>query len=250
MKQKIQTTKAASFLSDDVSEITDEPLQSSSTISQQESTQAQSRWKSDKQITKTEESLLDDLEARSQQMMVLNQQVLERIKPSVDKERDAFVDWLRSVINDLDHDVWRCCQQQISNTLYKYIAENDRLKRQQTLPATNPPNPSMSKQSNTSLQGSSRTCSPIWQPPPSQWLNQPSSSVSVWQSQDGNWINQQFPHQQQSFTQLQPIRLSSSRQVNASPLHFVQGNNSRKTESTFSVDQIFNTSDPEVPELE
>jgi hypothetical protein len=26
MKQKIQTTKAASFLSDDVSEITDEPL--------------------------------------------------------------------------------------------------------------------------------------------------------------------------------------------------------------------------------
>jgi hypothetical protein len=81
MKQKIQTTKAASFLSDDVSEITDEPLQSSSTTSQQESTPAQSRWKSDKHITKTEESLLDDLEARSQQMMVLNQQVLERIKP-------------------------------------------------------------------------------------------------------------------------------------------------------------------------
>jgi hypothetical protein len=65
MKQKIQTTKAVSFLSDDVSEITDEPLQSSSTTSQQESTPAQSRWKSDKHITKTEESLLDDLEARS-----------------------------------------------------------------------------------------------------------------------------------------------------------------------------------------
>jgi hypothetical protein len=30
----------------------------------------------------------------------------------------------------------------------------------------------------------------MWQPPPSQWPNQPSSSVSVWQSQDGNWINQ------------------------------------------------------------
>ena len=113
MKQKIQTTKAASFLSNDVSEITDEPLKSSSTISQQESTQAQSRWKSDKHITKTEESLLAELEARSQQMMVLNQQVLERIKPSVGKERDAFVDWLRSAINDLDHDVWRRCQQQI-----------------------------------------------------------------------------------------------------------------------------------------
>lgn len=249
MKQKIQTTKAASFLSDDVSEITDEPLQSSSTTSQQESTQAQSRWKSDKQITKTEESLLAELEARSQQMLVLNQQVLDRIKPNVDKERDAFVDWLRSVINDLDHEVWRRCQQQISNTLYKYIVENDRLKRQQT-PATNPPIPSVSKQSNISLQGSSQTCSAMWQPPPSHWPNHTSSSVSVWQSQDGNWINQQFPHQQQPFTQLQPILLSSSRQVNASPLHFVQGDKSRKTESPFSVDQFFNTSDPEVPEIE
>ena len=222
MKQKIQTTKAVSFLSDDVSEITDEPLQSSSTTSQQESTPAQSRWKSDKHITKTEESLLDDLEARSQQMMVLNQQVLERIKPSVDKERDAFVNWLRSVINDPDHDVWRRCQQQImtyggaannrswrlealsttdhdvwrrcqqqimtsrgvannrSAIHYKYIAENDRLKRQQILPATNPRIPSLSKQSSTSLQGSSQTCSAMWQPPPSQWPNQPSSSVSVW----------------------------------------------------------------------
>lgn len=207
MKQKIQTTKAASFLSDDVNEIIDEPLQSSLTTSQQESTHAQSRWKSDKHITKTK-SLLVELETKSQQMMVLHQRVLESLTWTKKGTRSSTgCDQLSMIV------VMRFggVASTISSLHYQYIAESDGLKRQQIFPATIPPIPSVSKQSNTSIQRSSQTCSAMWQPPPSTWPNQPSSSVYVWQSQDGNLINQQFRHQQQPFPQLHHIRLSSSK---------------------------------------
>ncbi|CAC5411106.1 unnamed protein product [Mytilus coruscus] len=85
--------------------------------------------------SETEDVLLAGIEDRSNKMMVLQQQVLERLRPvSSDRERDACVDWIRTVITEIDHVVWRRCQQDISNTHYRYIAENDQIKRAQSVP--------------------------------------------------------------------------------------------------------------------
>jgi len=43
----------------------------------------------------------------------LQQQLLEHLKPSGDREREAFVDWTQSVILDLDHALWRRYQHEI-----------------------------------------------------------------------------------------------------------------------------------------
>ncbi|VDI06290.1 Hypothetical predicted protein [Mytilus galloprovincialis] len=58
--------------------------------------------------SETDDVLLADIEDRSNKMMVLQQQVLERLRPvSSDRKRDASVDWIRTVITELDHVVWR-----------------------------------------------------------------------------------------------------------------------------------------------
>ena len=210
------------------------------------------RRRGNKTFSKAEDAFLAGLEERSQQMLALNQQVLDRLVPtsSTDREKDAFVDWFKSVIHELDHDLWRRCQQEISNILYRYIGENDQLKKQQISSAFAPSFLSQNKQSANQPQDSVQTCSAMWQPQPSQWPNQPTSSVSVWHSQDANWVAQQFP-QQQTMTQLQPVRLAptgtqfsalplrvregmSSTSGTASPVLFMQGEN-----------QFVNVSDPD-----
>ena len=127
-------------------------------------------------------------------MIDLQQQLLEHLKPSGDREREAFVDWTRSVILDLDHALWRRCQHEVSATLYRYIAENDALKRQPD------PEPSTS----TSQQMAPQTPH-MWQSHPSQWPSHlPVPKVGVWQSTDANWQLQQCGGgQQYTITQLQ-----------------------------------------------
>ncbi|XP_041354914.1 uncharacterized protein LOC121372581 [Gigantopelta aegis] len=96
-----------------------------------------------KQIsTEAEAALLARLEEHSQQMIALQQQIMDRLKPSADREREAFVDWMRSVILDLDHSIWRRCQLDISQILYRYIGENDQLKILAALSHSAAPTPS------------------------------------------------------------------------------------------------------------
>ena len=74
----------------------------------------------------TDDALLAGIEERGKNMMAFQQKMLEHLKPSSsDHERDAFVDWIRTVVNELEHNLWRRCQQDINSTLYRYIGEND-----------------------------------------------------------------------------------------------------------------------------
>ena len=114
--------------------------------------------------TDVDEALLSGITQRGKRMIDLQQQLLEHLKPSGDREREAFVDWTRSVILDLDHALWRRCQHEVSATLYRYIAENDALKRQPD------PEPSTS----TSQQMAPQTPH-MWQPHPSFLLNGPAT---------------------------------------------------------------------------
>lgn len=83
-------------------------------------------------MSETEDALLAGIEERGNKMMAFQQKVMEQLRPtSSDRERDAFVDWIRTVVNELEHNLWRRCQQDISSALYRYIAENDQLKRTQ-----------------------------------------------------------------------------------------------------------------------
>ncbi|CAC5363440.1 unnamed protein product [Mytilus coruscus] len=190
--------------------------------------------------SETEDVLLVGIEDHSNKMMALQQQVLERLRPvSSDREQDAFVDWIRTVITELDHVIWRQC-------LYRYITENDQIKRAQSVPT--PVIQPQLRQQMQHLQEPSSSYSTSWQPPSSQWHAQPSSNVSVWQSQDVNWVHNSFPQPQQNMSQLQPIRSSSAgpsvpvsgwdgianRSMTASPSPTRQADNSGTSQCSFS----------------
>ncbi|VDH99431.1 Hypothetical predicted protein [Mytilus galloprovincialis] len=196
--------------------------------------------------SETEDVLLAGIEDRSNKMMVLQQQVLEILRPvSSDRERDAFVDWIRTVITEVDHVVWR------------YIAENDQTKRAQSIPT--PAIQPQLRQQMQPLQAQSSSYSAPWQPPPSQWHAQPSSNVSVRQSQDANWVSQQSPQPRQNMPQLQPSRSSSAgpsvpvsgwdgianRSMTASPSPTRQAITSRTSQSSFHLSDLINISDPD-----
>ena len=54
------------------------------------------------------------------------EQMLAMVKtPTVQSEREAFAEWTKSVMLELEHDVWRRFQQEQSTLLMKYTAEND-----------------------------------------------------------------------------------------------------------------------------
>ena len=111
------------------------------------------------------------------------------------RERDAFLDWVRWVIHELDRSLWRHCQQEISNTLYKYIEENDQLKKQ----------PESSKGERTSLE----TSSDVWQKP-SQRPSQ--ASVQASETQNVEWVAPQSSRQQQLSSPLEDADWSDSPQ--------------------------------------
>ncbi|MPC57069.1 hypothetical protein E2C01_051041 [Portunus trituberculatus] len=86
------------------------------------------RPKTQKQA-KTEEAMLESIQQCEKQQMV------QQLKPTGDREREAFVEWIRTVILDLDHNLWRRFQHQISDLTYQFIAENDKMKSPDPTPA-------------------------------------------------------------------------------------------------------------------
>ncbi|KAH3854491.1 hypothetical protein DPMN_097034 [Dreissena polymorpha] len=204
----------------------------------------------------TEDALLVSLEERGNQMLNLQQQVLDRIRPSADREMEAFVHWVRSVI------LQRRCQQEISITIYRYIGENDLLKRQQ------PQELSQYRQSFQPRQDSSQACVNTWMSPPSQWPSRPTYGISVWHTQDANWLAQTFPQQypqqqHRTLTQLQPAQSGctvpgspplpmmtwdgvSNKPMAAPASHIThcQGENSQTTPSSLHLSDFINDNDP------
>ncbi|KAK8378343.1 hypothetical protein O3P69_011084 [Scylla paramamosain] len=107
-----------------------------------------------------EEAALESIQQRGEQLISLQKQMVEQMKPSGDREREAFVEWIRTVILDLDHSLWRRFQNRISNLTYQFIAENDKIK---TTPAS-------SSQGRQPFQPNSMS-----QASSSQWPGQPTS---------------------------------------------------------------------------
>ncbi|XP_015249029.1 PREDICTED: uncharacterized protein LOC107096748 [Cyprinodon variegatus] len=66
----------------------------------------------------------NQVDERSQQFLVLQQQ----LRPEGDKERDAFAEWLRSAMHNFEHTIWRRCQRELTDVMYRFIAENDALR--------------------------------------------------------------------------------------------------------------------------
>lgn len=207
-------------------------------------------------MSETEDALLAGIEERGNKMMAFQQKVMEQLRPtSSDRERDAFVDWIRTVVNELEHNLWRRCQQDISSALYRYIAENDQLKRTQVQMVNAQSLQFQLRQPFQPQQTSSPASSAQWQPPPSQWQTQPTPNVSPWQSQDSSWLSQQLPESRQhTLTQLQLVPSVSAGQavspaswdcvsgrsptVSASPT--TQGETSRTSQSSFHLSDLIN----------
>lgn len=79
--------------------------------------------------TRQDEQLLGSLEKSNAHLMLMQQQLLDRLKPTGDQERLGFLEWVRSTIITLNHDVWRQCQKEITNVMYRCIEENDKTRQ-------------------------------------------------------------------------------------------------------------------------
>ena len=126
-----------------------------------------------KQLFETEEAILAGMQEMISVMMAMHEEYLERQRGK-DRERETFVEWMRSVINGLDHGLWRRCQRELTSVLYRYQAENDDWKTELTPAAT------ATATTAASSSQSASSSSYQWQPPPHQWPTQPIPSISPW----------------------------------------------------------------------
>jgi len=162
-----------------------------------------------KRLFEAEEAILAGIQERTGAMITMREEYLERQRGK-DRERETFVEWMRSVIYGLDHGLWRRCQRELTSVMYRYQTANDDCKNELTSAATS----------------SSQSASYQWQPPPHQWPTQPIRNISPWQSQDAYWIAHQysqylaqpqsqtapqFPHPAAyTLTQLRPVRQATA----------------------------------------
>ncbi|XP_050687349.1 uncharacterized protein LOC126980913 isoform X2 [Eriocheir sinensis] len=116
-----------------------------------------------------------------------DQQVVQPLKSTGNKEREAYADWIRTVILNLDRSLWRRFQHQISNLMYEFMAENNKVKTLQVAAAT----------TSQDCQPSQPTSLGMQQPLPSQRPAKPTGQMSVCHSQDPQWVAQQLLTQQQ-----------------------------------------------------
>lgn len=80
-----------------------------------------------KQLSDNEEVIFTGMQERTNKMLAIREESVQQ-QVSKDGEREAFVDWMRSVINELDLGLWRRCQRELTSTLYQFQSENDDLK--------------------------------------------------------------------------------------------------------------------------
>lgn len=90
-----------------------------------------------KRSPEMEEALLAGMPERTSMAQHSNMEI-EQLRGK-DRERETFVDWMRSVIQELDPGLWRRCQRELTSILYRYQAENDELKTEPSMtPASTP----------------------------------------------------------------------------------------------------------------
>lgn len=70
--------------------------------------------------------LLAAIGERSSQSLQIQEKLVAMLKPpTIPSERQAFADWTRSVMMELEHDVWRRFQLEMTGLMYKFLGEND-----------------------------------------------------------------------------------------------------------------------------
>ena len=76
-----------------------------------------------KQVRETE----DAIDEQSNKKMALDEQVhVDEIqRTSRKQEREAYVEWMRCIIDELNPSLWRLCQREMTLMLYRYQDQNE-----------------------------------------------------------------------------------------------------------------------------
>ncbi|XP_013857716.1 uncharacterized protein LOC106513442 isoform X2 [Austrofundulus limnaeus] len=91
-----------------------------------------------------DETLLTSLCERPQHFLTMQQQQQQLhglLRPEDERERDAFAEWLRSAMRNFEHSVWRRSQRELTDVMYRFIAENDALRIKKQPPCSSSAGP-------------------------------------------------------------------------------------------------------------
>ena len=83
------------------------------------------RHKAKQTTQEAEEAFMMGVSSRGEKLLSLQQKMMDRLQSS-DPERDAFVDWIRSVVMKLHSGHWRQFQHEVSGVMFKYLEEHDK----------------------------------------------------------------------------------------------------------------------------
>ncbi|XP_078670805.1 uncharacterized protein LOC144910952 [Branchiostoma floridae x Branchiostoma belcheri] len=124
-------------------------------------------------------------------ILLMQQQLMERLQPQGDQERLGFAEWVRATLVSLQHDVWRRAQRDIIDVLHRAIRESDAAQQPSdasspklsTAPSTSTGStvpPSLTANPGTSFDRYNRLPSSqqMWQTPINQWTSQVQNSSS------------------------------------------------------------------------
>ena len=166
-----------------------------------------------------EDRILSSIDARGQQSMLIQEKMLDMIKPQNVTERTAYADWAKSVMVDLHQSLWRRFQMEHSQLLER----SDEVKTQSAGHQSSSGGMAPAQQyqeappAATSQQGQQyqtnqyqqyqapSSSSSIWQPHPQYWPTNVQQGTSVWGSQSQEWVQAQM----QQGHQLQPMNSNS-----------------------------------------
>lgn len=141
--------------------------------------------RSSSRATAEEERLLSTLDERGRQSILLQEKLLEMIKPAArPSERATYGEWAKTVMVDLDPSLWRQFQQEQSQLLYKYLDLNDRVRSQPPQQWQRPQPQQQQWQPDQQQPGSSQSYqSSQWHPPHQNWN---------WNSTSSTWVQAQM----------------------------------------------------------
>lgn len=120
---------------------------------------------------------------------VQNKLMQQIVRPSTDRMKEAFIEYIRECLYDMDPTIADDMQREIMRMALAYKDKDAELKSRHHRTPNPMPGPSAPATSSSSA---------AWQPPPHMWPSQVQNPVSVWNSMDSAWVSQQqFTHQQQ-----------------------------------------------------
>ncbi|XP_019619426.1 PREDICTED: uncharacterized protein LOC109466196 [Branchiostoma belcheri] len=70
-------------------------------------------------------ALVSTLEDLTDHIGTMQRHLINRLQPEGDPERLAFSEWMRATLVGLEHGVWRRTQREITDVLFRAVAEND-----------------------------------------------------------------------------------------------------------------------------